>query len=131
MMTPFFLCFKDQSALGEGHEMYYWKVEVSRCQGNQVLHLNLFRGSYGRCSTGVRKLKRCSKFLTKFTIKTPVRTSFLKFIKKETLAQLFSCEFCEISEDIFFTEHLLIFLLFFYWSLSLLPSFHLLCSWLL
>ena len=28
------------------------------------------------------------------------------FIKKETLAQVFSCEFCEISKNIFFTEHL-------------------------
>ena len=27
-------------------------------------------------------------------------------IKKETLAQAFSCEFCEISKNIFFTEHL-------------------------
>ena len=28
------------------------------------------------------------------------------FIKKETLAQVFSCEFCEISNKKFFTEHL-------------------------
>ena len=28
------------------------------------------------------------------------------FIKKETLAQVFSCEFCEISKSTFFTEHL-------------------------
>ena len=29
-MTAFFICFKDQSELvGEGHERYYWKVEVS------------------------------------------------------------------------------------------------------
>ena len=28
------------------------------------------------------------------------------FIKKETLAQVFSCEFCEISRNTFFTEHL-------------------------
>ena len=28
------------------------------------------------------------------------------FIKKETLVQVFSCEFCEISNNIFFTEHL-------------------------
>ena len=28
------------------------------------------------------------------------------FIKKETLAQMFSSEFCEISENTFFTEHL-------------------------
>ena len=27
------------------------------------------------------------------------------FIKQETLAQLFSCEFCEISKNTFFTEH--------------------------
>ena len=28
------------------------------------------------------------------------------FIKKETLAQVFFCEFCEISRNNFFTEHL-------------------------
>ena len=28
------------------------------------------------------------------------------FIKNETLAQTFSCEFCEISKNTFFTEHL-------------------------
>ena len=28
------------------------------------------------------------------------------FIKKETLAQSFSCKFCEIFKNIFFAEHL-------------------------
>ena len=28
------------------------------------------------------------------------------FIKKETLTQVFSCEFCEISKNTFFKEHL-------------------------
>ena len=28
------------------------------------------------------------------------------FIKKETVAQLFSCEFCEIFKNTFLTEHL-------------------------
>ena len=28
------------------------------------------------------------------------------FIKKESLAQVFSCEFCEISKNTFFIEHL-------------------------
>ena len=27
-------------------------------------------------------------------------------VKKETLVQLFSCEFCQISNNTFFTEHL-------------------------
>ena len=37
------------------------------------------------------------------------RDSFLikkDFIKKESLSQVFSCEFCEISKKTFFTEHL-------------------------
>ena len=28
-------------------------------------------------------------------------------LQKETLAQVFSCEFCEISKNTFFTDHLL------------------------
>ena len=28
------------------------------------------------------------------------------FIKKESLTQLYSCEFCEITKNTFFTEHL-------------------------
>ena len=28
------------------------------------------------------------------------------FIKKETLAQVFSCEFCQVSKNTFYTEHL-------------------------
>ena len=44
---------------------------------------------------------------------TCIRVSFLiklqlkafNFIKKETLAQVFSCEFCEISKNTFLTEH--------------------------
>ena len=42
---------------------------------------------------------------------TCARGSFLVklqayFIKKESLAQVFSCAFCEISKNTFFTEHL-------------------------
>ena len=32
--------------------------------------------------------------------------AFYNFIKKEALAQVFSCEFCEISKNAFFTERL-------------------------
>ena len=63
-----------------------------------------------RCSTTCKSiLKMClQKFLTKFRRKTPVLESLFKnLLKKETLVQLFSCEFCEISKNTFFTEHLL------------------------
>ena len=35
-----------------------------------------------------------------------VASAACNFIKKETLAQVFSCEFCEISKNNVFTEHL-------------------------
>ena len=35
-----------------------------------------------------------------------LQTSACNFIKRETLAQVFSCEFCESSKNTFFTAHL-------------------------
>ena len=37
---------------------------------------------------------------------TKLKASGCNFIKKETLAQVFCCEFCEISGNAFFTEYL-------------------------
>ena len=45
--------------------------------------------------------KRCSKKFRKIQM-----LQAYNFIKKETLAQVFSCEFFEISKNNFFTEHL-------------------------
>ena len=42
-----------------------------------------------------------SLFLNKFASLRPAT-----LLKKETLAQVFSCEFCEISRNTFYTEHL-------------------------
>ena len=49
--------------------------------------------------------KSCSYKFHKIHIKTTVPEA-CNYIKKETLAQVFSCEFCEICKNIFFTEHL-------------------------
>ena len=54
------------------------------------------------------------KNFTQFTVKHLCQSLFLKkvqakagnFIKNETLAQMFFCEFCEIFKNTFFTEHL-------------------------
>ena len=35
-----------------------------------------------------------------------LQASAYDFTNKETLVQVFSCEFCEISKNSFFTEHL-------------------------
>ena len=54
-------------------------------------------------------IKRCcQKFRKILRKKTCARVSepeAWNFIKKETLAQLFSCEFCEISRNTFFAKH--------------------------
>ena len=69
-----------------------------------------FRSSHRRCSikkvlleiTQNSQENTCAKvsFLIKF------QASGSNFIKKDTLAQVFSCEFCEISKNTFVTEHL-------------------------
>ena len=59
----------------------------------------MLRNSHWRCSIKKDVLKN----FTKFTGKVPESCNF---IKKETLAQMFSCEFCEIFKNTFFTEHL-------------------------
>ena len=47
------------------------------------------------------------RFFPKFTGKHLCQSLFFnKVVKKETLAQVFSCEFCEISKNTFSTEHL-------------------------
>ena len=56
---------------------------------------------------------RCSQKFCKTHRKTPVpdflfcRSEACNPIKKEFLTQVFSCEFCEIFKNTFFTEHLL------------------------
>ena len=63
---------------------------------------------------GVLKDKVFLKFLQNSQENTCARVSFLtmlqvsayKFIKKEILAQVFFCEFCEISKNTFFAKHL-------------------------
>ena len=69
-----------------------------------------FRSNHRRCSIRKGVLRN----FTKFTGKHLCQSLFYRnsvpetcnFIKKETLAQVFSCEFCEISKNTIFIEHL-------------------------
>ena len=59
------------------------------------------KGALGNFVKFARKhLCRSHFFLMK------LQSEACNYIKKETVAQLFSCEFCEISMNIVFTEHL-------------------------
>ena len=68
-----------------------------------------FRSSHRRCSTKIGVPKNFAKFTGKhcvslFLNKVPGLKA-CNFIKKETLAQVFSCEFCETLKNTFFMEH--------------------------
>ena len=88
-------------------------IVLMKCQKQKsfcILKDLIDRSSHRKCS--VRKVfLEISQNLQENTC---VRVSFLiklqasvcNFIKKETLALLFSCEFCEIPKSTFFTEHL-------------------------
>ena len=52
------------------------------------------------------KKKACEEILSKPFFNGQKQPEACNFIKKETLAQVFFCEFCEISKNTFFTEHL-------------------------
>ena len=62
------------------------------------------RSSHQRCSLRKDVLRNFAKFKDKHLCLSLFFNS--NFIKKESLAQIFFCEFCEISKNTFFTEHL-------------------------
>ena len=61
-----------------------------------------------RCSvkTVVLEISQNSQENTCTTVSSLIKLHSWNFIKKETLEQVFSCDFCEISKSIVFTEHL-------------------------
>ena len=61
------------------------------------------QSSHQSCSVKKSNLRNFAKFTGKHLCQ---RLFFNKIIKKESLAQMFSCGFCKISKNSFFTEHL-------------------------
>ena len=62
-----------------------------------------------RCSAKKGVLRNFVKFTRKYLCQSLFFNKVAgpcNFMKKETLAQVLSCEFCEISKSTFFTEHL-------------------------
>ena len=69
-----------------------------------------YRSSHQRCSMKKGVLKNFAKLTGKYLCQSlffiKVAGAACNFIKKEILAQVFSCGFCEISKNTLFTEHL-------------------------
>ena len=67
-----------------------------------------FRSSHGRCSVRKCVLRKIAKFTGKYLCQSlffKKVAGLRSLLKKETTAQVFSCEFCKISKNIFFAEH--------------------------
>ena len=64
-------------------------------------NMNGYRSSHPRCS-----LKRLFLKILQNLLESTCAKVFFLIIKKETLAQVFPREFCEIFRYLFFTEHL-------------------------
>ena len=87
-----------------------WIVFRDVMETSMMIIFAKYRSSHQRCS-----IKKCVlRNFTKFTGKHLRQSLFFNevtgqacnYIKKETLAQVFSCEFWEIYKSTFFTEHL-------------------------
>ena len=65
------------------------------------------RSSHRRCSVRKSVLRNFAKFTGKHQPQSLYfnKVAACNFIKIETQAQLFPCEFCETSKNTFFTEH--------------------------
>ena len=74
------------------------------------IHSQSIRSNHQKCSVKKGVLRNFAKFTGKHLYQSlffnKVSGGACNFLKKETLTQVFSCEFCEISMNIFLTEHL-------------------------
>ena len=77
-----------------------------------LINLFVINGVYKSLKENVSIMWKASKVVFLFWEAVVQRCSVKKVLKKETLAQVFSCEFCEISKNNFFIEHLWWLLLF-------------------
>ena len=82
-----------------------YKFEKEVCKRPETLNVKRnLEGSYRMCSVKESVLRNFAKFTGKQLCQS-LKACY--FIKQETLAQVFSCEFCEFSKNNFSTEHLL------------------------
>ena len=89
-------------------KMNFWRL--MNLHLNFHLWIRIIKSSHQWCSVkkGVHRnfAKFTGKHLCQSLLFNKVAGGSCNFIKKETLTQVFSCEFCENSKNTFFTEHL-------------------------
>ena len=85
------------------NQVEYLRWHFSAKRVNSLIHL---WSSQRRCSVRKAVLRNFAKFLGKHLCQSLFLNNACNFIKKATLAQVFSYEFCEISKNTSFIDHL-------------------------
>ena len=80
-----------------------WTMLLYSTNCSKAIEAVVWRSSLKRCSLKFRKIHR--KTPVPESLFNKVAGSACNFIKNETLAQVFSCEFCEISNNVFFLQN--------------------------
>ena len=87
------------TALGQ-FSQYFLKIF---CRRPTMVVADIFTQPHPLAPPPHRTIKKLPTALPRHLL---YNTQARNFMKKETLAQVFSCEFCKISKNTFFTEHL-------------------------
>ena len=100
-LIEYFLCYLIEGGRAGGVQASTLKLSSNR-------NNELYRPTLSFYLSSEAVVQKCSvKKVFKIHRKTPgPKPKACNFIKRETLAQVFSCEFCEISKNAFLTEHL-------------------------
>ena len=114
LKTADLVTFTEEIRNGKLHFLYSVSFSSTSLL-HHCIRFNLSNAWQEAATGGVLQEKRCSLKFRKIHWKAPVPESLFRwscmpeacsFIKKEALAQMFSCEFCEVSKNTFLTEHL-------------------------
>ena len=81
-------------------------VQDSPQKRKTIFKKSSVRSSHRKCSIRKGVLRNWAKFTGKHLRQGLFFNKTCNFIGKESLLQVFSCEFCQISKNIFFTGHL-------------------------
>ena len=109
-LIVFMVCWaKTYSEPFQTSKMEFFGKIVTSTETNPLLRR--FRSSHRRCSVKKGALRNFAKLTGKDLCQSLFFNNVaglwpVTLLKKETLAQVFLCEFCEISKNTFSTEHL-------------------------
>ena len=103
--------FKELLSKDSALTKYFNQMPKPKKKSFCILKDLIDRSSHRKCFARKGALRNFAKLRGKHLVLDSLflinlQASVCNFIKKETLALLFSCEFCEISKNTFFKEHL-------------------------